>query len=297
MENKEVIGTHRMPDGTEYRVSIVPDQDAQEPYDDGQWPILRLERHRGQGTYVEPFNDAAKGFEDKFAALMVRSTGRLAPAELFERYLRIFHGVSQFRTYGPNQGTDYTYMAFDTKAWRESVGWTDERGGIAVMAEEKPLAEIQAYVEGDVWGWISEKRWNPDEDQEDDEGWEAIESVWGYYGKSHATAEAESNLGTLVENHKVVHRYPEHEKAAAVQSKIDAVMRFLEEVEQGAGEFGYSHVLAAAVGSSRYNGKHLEEVPPHKHQRIVFEHFNIDYAKIEAERELMIKRLQEDARE
>lgn len=291
MENKEVIGTHRMPDGTEYRVSITPDTDTTDgPHDDGQWPIIRW-------TYrwafsVEAYNDAAKPYVEKFREIYSRHGW-----EVFERYVRIFHGVTQFHEYGPNQGTDYTYIAFDPKVWRESIGWTDERGGIAAMAEEKPLSEIVAWIEGDVWGWISEKRWNPDGDQEDDEGWEGIESVWGYYGKSHATAEAESNLGTLVDNHKVVHRYPEHEKAAAVQSKIDAVMRFLEEVEQGAGEFGYSHVLAAAVGSSRYNGKHLEEVPPHKHQRIVFEHFNIDYAKIEAERELMIKRLQEDARE
>ena len=45
--------------------------------------------------------------------------------DLFEKYLRAFHGATVIKWYGPNQVTDYTYVAYDTPAWVKAIGFDD----------------------------------------------------------------------------------------------------------------------------------------------------------------------------
>jgi len=290
MTDLEVIETHRMPDGTEYRVGLRRDDDAQQPEDDGQWPILRVE-YRHYDYVAEAFNKAAEPYVAKFNELFER----IRELRVWERYAKIFLGASQVHEWGFNRGTDYAYIAFDAKEWREKMEM-DTPEYLAKLAEEKPLAEIQAWIDGDTWGWQVQKRWNPNEELEAHEGWKDEDSCWGYYGHEWAEQAAKEALADEVSTHKVVHRYTEHEKIGPHDREINAILGFLE----GLGNLGESragYTLAEITGSSPYNGNHLEEVSESKHQRIVFESFGIDYKKIEEERELMFQRLRESAEE
>lgn len=275
----EVIDTRRMPDGTEYRSRLLPEADAEEPYDDGQWPILRTEWRGYQGRYVATaFNQAATPYVDRFNELANRGHNM----EVFERFLRIFHGVTQFHMFGPERtrATDYTYIAFDTRAWREEIGTDAEH-----VAKEKPLAEIIAWIEGDTWGIVTETRWNPDEDKDEDD-WEPLESVWGFYGRKYAEEAAKTELENTVQGHKVVHRYPEHETLVAVETQVRACFELLEYME--------GHEDNIRIVRDRPDGVTVTITRPN-HQRLIYEAFGIDYDKIEQERELMLQRLQEEA--
>lgn len=192
MTDTDVVASKDMPDGTEYRVRLVPDTDAEQPYDDGAWPILRKEPIRGSGTYVEAFNKQGEPYVDAFARL--KEGGY--PTEVFERYLRIFHGVNHFHTYGPNRATDYTYMAFDPTVWRQDNIAEDHD-----LSQEKPLAEVEAWVEGDVWGWVSERRANSSGIADEDD-WEEESSCYGLYGRDYAEEAAQEELNDMVASHK-----------------------------------------------------------------------------------------------
>jgi hypothetical protein len=181
-----------MPDGTEYRVRLVRDSDPQKPEDDGQWPILRLYYNNRYGWEAEAFNEQAKPYCEAFNRL--KEGGY--PTQTFERYVRIFHGASRILTYGPNQVTDYTYMAFDPAAWREAVGVTVEG-----IKDELPLSEVIAWLEGDVWGWVSEYRDNTSGIADDDD-WEEESSCYGLYGRDYAEEAAQEELSLLVSQHK-----------------------------------------------------------------------------------------------
>jgi hypothetical protein len=273
-DDQEVIETHRMPDGTEYRAVIKRDPEPSEPYDDGGWPILRIQHWRmGYPAKAEAFNDAASPYVEKFNRLTVGGYN----TEVFERYLRIFHGVTLIREYGRNQFTDNTYIAFDTEEWRDRMGLA-----APPLSNETPLSEIEAWLEGDVWGIGVEKRYNPDEDQEPDDGWAEDEYMgWGYYTAKHAKSEAEHALKHAVTNHKTVYRYTEHEKITANQTKIDAVLEFLELPPAG-----------IALGRWEADGS-FQPAPARDDKRTVYGWFGIDYDKIEAERKLMLKRMME----
>jgi hypothetical protein len=276
MTEREVIQTIHLDDGTEYRAVIQHDPNPEEPYNDGGWPILRLTWSDSQGRWrAEEFNHQARPYVDKFNESTNRAGYKGGYAtETFERYLRIFHGNTLTHSYGPNQGTDYTYFAFDTEEWRDRMGLA-----APPLSHETPLNEIRAWIEGDVWGIGVEERYNPDEGLEPDEGWDETEEgmTWGYYGAKYATEEAKELFALTIKNHTTVHRYPEHEKIDPVQGQINAIMEFLETSDD--------MKLGKWVGST------FVEVAPRDHQKIVFEHFGIDYGRIGAERELMFKRL------
>lgn len=278
MDEVTVIDVKRMPDGTEYRAVMRRYEEQEAPYDDGQWPILQVSK-RGHYSTHGAFNKAGEPYLDRYTQI----SGMWDDDEAkFERFLRMFCGTTQFRTYGPNQATDSTYIAFDTAAWREEVGVDVER-----LPGENPLSEIVAWIEGDVWCRAIETRYNPDENLEEDEDWVTHEDwVHGFYGEAWAESSGKDDLATAVENHKFVHRYPEHEKLQGFEKDISAIMEFLENLD------GRNYRLAQVFDDSH---NHLQSVPQSRHQRIVFEHFGISYNTIEQERALMFKRLREDA--
>jgi hypothetical protein len=269
MTDREVIDTKRMPDGTEYRVLLERDPSPEEPYNDGGWPILRLEYTRYQNRYVATaFNQQATPYVEKFNEF----SNRGYDTETFQRYLRIFHDTIRpdkkfgetFKEYGPNNGTDYTYIAFAPRQWREAMGVDIEQ-----CMSEDPLAEVRAWIEGDVWGYALESRYDPDD--KGGEWLDANDSCGGFYGRKYAEEEGKTILLGAVENHKVVHRYTESEKLVAVETEVRAILEFLE-----------THTLQ---GHTAVKGGQ---------QQMVYEHFGIDYTKIQEERELMLKRLQEE---
>lgn len=165
----------------EYRVRLVLDNDPEAPYDVGSSPILsrawdRWRYRADQVTSVTSYK-VADGIVD---ALHV-----WGDCEKFRRYCRIFHGVTAFRAYTGRDGTEY--LTLDPADWREKVG---------APAGSISLEEWIAYLEGDVWGWVVERRetlesvWRNTAGEvtfaSESEDWTEVDSCWGYYGRKYA---------------------------------------------------------------------------------------------------------------
>lgn len=166
-------------DGTK-RVVLIHDTDPSQPDGDVYAPIIKFESSwdvhayevtEGSDTYVEAFNRFARVIE------------RHEVLEVFERYLRIFHGTRKVTTYGPNQSTDYMYVGFDTDEWAEKVGCDDDH------REHDTLSDHRAWLEGDTYGIELQKLETGacgHEGCEEHTAWVEEESVWGFYGEEHA---------------------------------------------------------------------------------------------------------------
>jgi hypothetical protein len=176
----------------DYRAVIKLDTDAQEPYNDGATPIFRLEASNEwyRGYSAEAFNLQASPYLDAFRRF--ENSGN--HLEIFERYLRIFHGTIKVQQWNVGIDREWGYLAFDTAAWREEVG-----APLKSLEKEDYLSEVRSWAEGDVWGVGVEKRvrWSTDEeDYEDMDTWEETPDgfVWGYYGQQWAEEEARGML-------------------------------------------------------------------------------------------------------
>lgn len=174
-----------------YRASIIADEDAQVPDWDGMYPTLQLDNYS-----VGPLlGDDAVDFAVTLSTFMASVSN---PLETFERYLRIFHGTTQFATHNIGHWREYGYVAFDTAKWRETHGVTVEG-----VKQENLLADVIAWADGDVWGVRVEKlvKWTTDDDDapvQETHDWEDIETVWGYYGREYAEQEARDMLALYV---------------------------------------------------------------------------------------------------
>jgi len=170
MSDSETLETS--PDGR-FRVRLIRDEYAAEPYDDGQSPLLQLE-YRGswRATHVmatgRPLDDDARIEE------AAERWGYGTNAALLEKYLRAYYGVTAIESW---HSGDYWYVTYDPARWREHVG---------ADAGSVDLSEYRAWCEGDVWGYVVEKRvtWHTDDPgYEDETRWEATDdSCWGFYG-------------------------------------------------------------------------------------------------------------------
>lgn len=198
-----------------YRVRLELDEYPEKPYDDGATPILYRE-FKYYGARWEAFNKQGEDLVDELNALCGR-VRREDEEEVIERYLRIFHGAYSVVF---DSSEENRYISFDTAAWREEMGLTDEhldrnpdikRDELA----EGSLKEVMAWAEGDVYGVIEERRLNRhtvtvytdpvsgDEVRKSDtegEYWETVESVWGYYGRKWAEQAAEEAFKNAVES-------------------------------------------------------------------------------------------------
>lgn len=197
-----------------YRAKIVVDYDATEPYNDGGSPLLRItgyghaEQVTGITSYELPFEITAafSRFED----------------DVFERYLRIFHGTTSIVWWDQQQYNADRFVTFDTTHWREAMG-IDDAQLATITAAGRNIADLDEwkwYCEGDVYGIVIEKRSatpanraaldaaaaelgadalytavaaKADEDN-DDVDWVEIDSMWGYYGDKYATESAREKL-------------------------------------------------------------------------------------------------------
>lgn len=161
----------------DYRVRLVADECPDEPYDDGQSPLMRLD-HTSYGWIAEHIMATGRPLDnDGFVENAAMCWG--TDFRLLEKYLRAFHGATKVETW---HSGSYWYITYDSAAWREHVGAPE---GSADMSE------YRAWCEGDVWGWVVEKRvtWTTGDDYDDRESWEHVDSCWGYYGSGGANGE------------------------------------------------------------------------------------------------------------
>lgn len=172
----------------QYRAVIIADEDAAIPDWDGMYPTLQIDNYS-----VGPL--LGEGAADFAVILSTFISAVPEPLETFERYLRIFHGTTQFATYNLGKSREYGYVAFDTAKWRESQGIDHPEH----IKEEDMLSDVRSWAEGDVWGVRIEKlvTWSTEDEEVEDQDlsdWEELESVWGHYGREYAEQSAREAL-------------------------------------------------------------------------------------------------------
>lgn len=183
-----------------YRVLLEPDMYAEAPYDDGMAPILRIERygspeHVGMSSRPHDLDSAVEAAVDRWGG--PNNTGW----SYVEKYLRAFLGATTVQTW---YSGDNWYVAYDTTAWREYIGTTaagEEFGDL--------MAEWKAYVNGEVYGYVVEKRQTVETirrlvtDAGDDseeisretaDEWELVDACSGFYGYEYAAEAAREAL-------------------------------------------------------------------------------------------------------
>jgi hypothetical protein len=182
----------------DYRAVIKLDDSAEKPFDDGAVAIIQVDSNAWGSIRGEAFNEQAEPYVDAFNRLSDLYYGNGYHYEVFERYMRIFHGTVAVDSHNVGRTREFGYVAFDTAEWREKMGCSEEQ----MRKEEQDgdiLSEVRAWAEGDVWGVGLEKRvrWSTEEeDYEDMDTWEEDEDgfVWGFYGHEYAEQEARALL-------------------------------------------------------------------------------------------------------
>ena len=184
-EYSEVIET-----SGEYRVRIIQDDDVHEPEADMEPPLMRIERGRLE------FRRNTYDTDEKVREAFDRWTSRPGDYgwKLFEKYLRAYLGVKVIQTWD-SEGV--WYVAYDCPAWREYAGLAADED----ISGQDLFGDWKAYVEGDVWGYVTEKRvvWTTEDDYDDRDTWEEAGdgASWGYYGQKYAEEEARGALKEL----------------------------------------------------------------------------------------------------
>ena len=197
MSYEEVIETQG-----NLRVKLVLDECPSEPENDGGCPVIRLDTDSTDPARIEhtgygKFYDAGFDPVETLRYLNHRFYWREA-IEVFERYVRIFHegSVAEF-----NLGTwrENGYIAFTTRTLARAWGIPDDQ-----PVPQAELTEWQAYVEGDVYGWVIERRVVQHTTVKTVEGvtlreveyedWDEVDSCWGYYGTDYAEETAREVL-------------------------------------------------------------------------------------------------------
>jgi len=124
-----------------------------------------------------------------------------------ERWLKAFHGATVVETW---HSGDAWYLAADTAKWRETVGVTPEL--IRQQAERGSLmSEYKAWVQGDVYGYVIERRtvaYTTVVDPADghvigsrhEDEWVEADGLWGLYGHEYAVKTAEEDFDSYLQD-------------------------------------------------------------------------------------------------
>ena len=177
----------------DFRVRLAYDDSADKPYDDGATPIFTVERS-GYGRSVEAFNSQAEKYVGAVAEILDRHD-----METLARFVKIFYGATKLDTFY-SEGIRGHYVAFDTAEWREEVG-----APVEYLKDEYFLSEVRAWAEGEVFGYIVEKRvsytkaYEDGRDDVEDAEWEDVDSCWGFYGREWAEQAAIEALNDAIE--------------------------------------------------------------------------------------------------
>lgn len=186
-----------------YRARLEYDDSGEKPYDEGAVPILSREFRYSKWEAV---NDQA----DEYTGLLNALEEQFEP-EVIERFIRIFLGAYSVMW---DSSDNCKYLAFDTAAWREKVGLSDEWLDAHKMECETlaagSLTEIISWANGDVYGWVVERKlatYTTYKDpttgetvrETESEDWEQVDSCWGFFGREYAEEAAEEAFDSFTE--------------------------------------------------------------------------------------------------
>lgn len=186
-----------------YRARLEYDDSGEKPYDEGAVPILSREFRYSKWEAV---NDQA----DEYTGLLNALEEQFEP-EVIERFIRIFLGAYSVMW---DSSDNCKYLAFDTAAWREKVGLSDEWLDAHKMERETlasgSLTEIISWANGDVYGWVVERKlatYTTYKDpttgetvrETESEDWEQVDSCWGFFGREYAEEAAEEAFDSFTE--------------------------------------------------------------------------------------------------
>jgi hypothetical protein len=145
MTYEEILAQARGANGIEYRVRMFHDIDAQEPYDDGSVPLWRIDPSRKHADKVAISSYTASDV-DLTEMLERWSEGQ----EVLRQLMKDTYGATRVEFW--YSGTEW-YMAMDTADWRQEMGVSPEQ-----IRSEQLMAEFKAWVHGDVYGYVLERR-------------------------------------------------------------------------------------------------------------------------------------------
>ena len=193
-----------------YRARIINDEDAEAPEFFAGDPIFDLRdgalRYGGHTA-----DDTGVHYTVERVGQVLREKVIPAPwawrgdwdRETFERYISIFHGGT---VEWVDDDRETRYVAVALPEYRRSHGCTGD-----YLTREPESAEWVACVEGDVWGVVVEERVIKSTEvhamdgclicESEEEGWEEVDSCWGYYGREYAIESAEEMLGHYAKDH------------------------------------------------------------------------------------------------
>jgi hypothetical protein len=177
--------TLKTSDDGRFRIRLIADEYAEEPYDDFQSPLLRVE-YTSRGWIAEHVMATGRPTGDdariEYAAGCWGSDFRL-----LEKYLRANYGTREIETW---HSSDYWYVTYDTAAWRAYIGSGEDAETPHPLIS---MTEYKAWCEGDCWGWAVERNvtWvREDDERETRATWEQESSCSGYYGSDYAKESA-----------------------------------------------------------------------------------------------------------
>lgn len=183
----------------DYRVKLVLDEYADEPFDDSQSPLLRIDRDRA-AEHIQlgsrPTDDDAHIEE----AVVRWGNPGSGDWPLVEKYLRAYYGVTKIETW---YSGNYWYVTYDSAAWQEFIGVGDPK--FADFTSPGPnMDEYKAWCEGEVYGYVVEKRVYLEHSEpyldgskiirEETDDWEDADSCFGFYGRDYAEEAAREAL-------------------------------------------------------------------------------------------------------
>jgi|ERR1700722_1058067 len=174
-----------------YRVILVTDDYPEEPYNEGQSPILRTDtRYLSYASSVAHLDAGWRGGEYEYK--IEEAACKWGPPSssdwyMFERYMRAFHGVTKVETY---YSGSYWYVTYDSSEWRAYTG---------APAGSIGLEEYKAWIEGEVYGYqiqrlVSYRHMDNETSVPDYETWEEEDACYGFYGYGYATEAAKEAL-------------------------------------------------------------------------------------------------------
>jgi hypothetical protein len=189
----------------EYRVTITrEDTYAEAPNWDGQGTVVYLDR--AGATVQHP----SKGDDHGIAY----AWEHWSDMELIERYLRMFHGVIGFDYFDTQDGKYVVIVTAKDLAEWGFADLADYRASNPKPEHANPASQVmvawQAWADGDVYGYTVERativhtvttRLDGSRvgEIEVEDGWEDVESVWGFYGREDAESEAKAALQSHVQ--------------------------------------------------------------------------------------------------
>jgi hypothetical protein len=181
--------TLKISDDGRYRVRLVADECADEPYDDGQSPLLRFD-YRGSGWRAEHIMATGRPADDDDRIEEAAQRWGSPSGDdfaLFEKYLRAYYGTTEIETW---YSGSFWYVTYDTSSWRAYTGFEP---GAETPHPLVNMNEYKAWCEGDCWGYAVEQNvtWQrADDPDESMQTWKTVDDCWGFYGSDYARERA-----------------------------------------------------------------------------------------------------------